>query len=73
MGVPRRVRTALVSREDSPALTQRRINRLLCGNQRYGLQLSSWMVDADGVSETTGVGVGLQSEQHDRAGDPRAS
>ncbi len=44
MNVPRQVRTALVSREDSPSLTQRRINRLLCGNQRYGLQLSSWML-----------------------------
>jgi hypothetical protein len=42
--VPRRVRTALVSREDSPSLTQRRINRLLCGNERYGLQLASWML-----------------------------
>jgi RecA-family ATPase len=44
MRVSRRVRTALVSREDSPSLTQRRINRLLCGNQRYGRQLSSWML-----------------------------
>jgi hypothetical protein len=44
MRVSRRVRTALVSREDSPSLTQRRINRLLCGNERYGLQLSSWML-----------------------------
>jgi putative DNA primase/helicase len=44
MLVPRQVRTALVSREDSPSLTQRRINRLLCGNERYGLQLHSWML-----------------------------
>ena len=44
MRVPRQVRTALVSREDSPSLTQRRINRLLCGNARYGLNLSSWML-----------------------------
>ena len=44
MRVPRRVRTALVSREDSPSLTQRRINRLLSGNSRYGLHLSSWML-----------------------------
>ncbi len=44
MRVPRRVRTALVSREDSPSLTQRRINRLLAGNARYGLNLSSWML-----------------------------
>jgi hypothetical protein len=44
MRVPRRVRTALVSREDSPSLTQRRINRLICGNERYGLHLSSWML-----------------------------
>jgi hypothetical protein len=44
MRVPRRVRTALVSREDSPSLTQRRINRLLCGNQRYGMQMPSWML-----------------------------
>jgi hypothetical protein len=44
MRVPRRVRTALVSREDSPSLTQRRINRLLSGNARYGLHLSSWML-----------------------------
>jgi hypothetical protein len=44
MRVPRQVRTALVSREDSPSLTQRRINRLLCGNERYGLNLSSWML-----------------------------
>jgi hypothetical protein len=44
MRVPRQIRTALVSREDSPSLTQRRINRLLCGNERYGLHLSSWML-----------------------------
>ncbi len=44
MRVPQRVRTALVSREDSPSLTQRRINKLICGNERYGLQLSSWML-----------------------------
>ena len=44
MRVPRQVRTALVSREDSPSLTQRRINRLLAGNARYGLNLSSWML-----------------------------
>jgi RecA-family ATPase len=44
MRIPRQVRTALVSREDSPSLTQRRINRLLCGNERYGLHLSSWML-----------------------------
>jgi hypothetical protein len=44
MRVPRRVRTALVSREDSPSLTQRRINRLLRTNARYGLNLSSWML-----------------------------
>jgi hypothetical protein len=44
MRVPRRVRTALVSREDSPSLTQRRINRLISGNARYGLNLTSWML-----------------------------
>jgi hypothetical protein len=44
MRVPRRVRTTLVSREDSPSLTQRRINKLICGNERYGLQLPSWML-----------------------------
>ncbi|MCU1248693.1 MAG: ATPase [Edaphobacter sp.] len=44
MRVPRRARTALVAREDSPSLTQRRINRLVCGNGRYGLQLSDWML-----------------------------
>ncbi|MGI8773195.1 MAG: AAA family ATPase [Acidobacteriaceae bacterium] len=44
MHVSKRVKTALVSREDSPGLTQRRINRLLCGNSQYGLQLSPWMM-----------------------------
>jgi RecA-family ATPase len=44
MRVPRRVRTALISREDSPSLTQRRINKLICGSQRYGLNLASWML-----------------------------
>lgn len=44
MRIPRRVRTALVSREDSPSLTQRRINRLLAGNAHYGLNLASWML-----------------------------
>ena len=43
MRVPRRVRTALVSREDSPSLTQRRIRRLVSGNQRY-MPLTSWML-----------------------------
>jgi archaellum biogenesis ATPase FlaH len=43
MRVPRRVRTALVSREDSPSLTQRRIKRLVSGNERY-LHLPAWML-----------------------------
>jgi hypothetical protein len=43
MRVPRRVRTALVSREDSPSLTQRRIKRLVSGNERY-LYLPKWML-----------------------------
>jgi hypothetical protein len=43
MRIPRRVKTALVSREDSPSLTQRRIKRLVSGNERY-LYLPSWML-----------------------------
>lgn len=41
--VIRRVRTYLVSREDSPGITQRRIGRLLRGNPSYAEKLEGWM------------------------------
>jgi hypothetical protein len=44
MPIPRRVKTALISREDSPGLTQRRIARLIRGRSQYGLHLPQWML-----------------------------
>lgn len=44
MKIGRRVRTVVVSREDSPGLTQRRIKRLVCGRAAYRLNLSGWML-----------------------------
>lgn len=41
--VIRRVRTYLVSREDAPGITQRRIGRLLRGNPAYAQKLEGWM------------------------------
>ena len=43
MRVPRRVRTALVSREDSPGLTQRRIRKLMLGRVEYA-SIEGWML-----------------------------
>jgi hypothetical protein len=43
MRVAKRVRTALVSREDSPGLTQRRIRKLMLGRSEY-LQAENWML-----------------------------
>lgn len=41
--VMRRIRTFLVSREDAPGITQRRIGRLVRGNHIYGQRLDGWM------------------------------
>jgi hypothetical protein len=41
--VIRRVKTYLVSREDAPGITQRRIGRLLRGNPVYMRNLEGWM------------------------------
>jgi hypothetical protein len=41
--VKRRVKTFLVSREDSPGITQRRIARMLRGNLSYAEKLDGWM------------------------------
>jgi AAA domain len=40
--IPRRIKTYLVSREDSPGLTQRRIKQLIAGRAEYRY-LSDWM------------------------------
>lgn len=42
MRIPNRVKTYLVSREDSPGLTQRRIKQLIAGRAEYR-HLSDWM------------------------------